>query len=160
MDTSRHSEGSVVIRRATPNDVEALKAFVKMVIDEVYVYLWAIPSLAGHRSAISNRIDSEDWTQAWVAFDDDVLIGTVRTSEEWLEDLWVLDKYRGRGVGRQLLLRGEAEIRERGYKTSRLRVVKANESAVAFYKRMGWHEVKEFPYQDLPPIAMLELSKT
>jgi GNAT superfamily N-acetyltransferase len=160
METSGQNEGSLVIRRATPNDVEALKAFVKMVIDEVYVYLWAIPSLAGHRSAISTRIDSEDWTQAWVAFEGDILIATARTSEEWLEDLWVLDKYRNQGVGRQLLLRGEAEIRARGYRTSRLRVVKANESAVAFYKRMGWHEVRELPHEDLPLIAMLELSKT
>jgi ribosomal protein S18 acetylase RimI-like enzyme len=160
MKTSGQTHGSLVIRRATPKDVEALKAFVKMVIDEVYVYLWALPSLAAGRCAISTQIDSEDWTKAWIALDGDMLIGTVRTREEWLEDLWVLDKHRNRGVGRQLLLHGEAEIRERGYKTSRLRVVKANESAVAFYKRMGWHGIKEFPHEDLPSITMLELSKT
>ena len=73
-----------------------------------------------------------------MALKGETIIGTVLTGAEWIEDLWVHRDFRNRGVGRELLLRGEAEIAGRGYKTLRLRVVKTNERALSFYRRCGW----------------------
>jgi hypothetical protein len=46
-----------------------------------------------------------------------------------------------------------------GHETFRLRVVKSNTKAVAFYKRMGWRAEREFPHETLPT-TMLEMVKT
>ena len=83
----------------------------------------------------------------------------VLTHEEWINDLWVLREARGRGVGRELLAKGEFEISRRGYQTSRLRVVKSNEMAVNFYRRNGWRVVREAAHEKLP-VTMIEMAKT
>jgi ribosomal protein S18 acetylase RimI-like enzyme len=107
---------------------------------------------------VASRVESEDWSKAWVAFDGD-LVGTVLTQAQWIDDLWVSRKYRGQGIGQQLLARGEAEIKARGYPTLHLRVVKANLGAVRFYERLGWKVEKEFLHETLCGVLMLELSK-
>jgi ribosomal protein S18 acetylase RimI-like enzyme len=149
----------MLIRRAEPEERDQLGAFVLMITDEVYGYLWKMPSLAGARGVVAGSIRNQDWSRAWVAFEDEILVGAVLTEAEWIEDLWVSKEYRGRGIGRQLLSRGEAEIAARGYQTLRLRVVKANSRATGFYERLGWKIEKEFPHETLCAVPMLELSK-
>jgi ribosomal protein S18 acetylase RimI-like enzyme len=165
---SGNSPGSIVtlsgkpgmqIRRANREDVEILRPFVQMIVDEVHGYLWQIQSSLDVRGIIASRIAAEDWSKAWVAFDDRKLVGTVLTHEDWIDDLWVLQGYRGRGIGKALLLRGEEEIIERGYEFLRLRMVQANTRAFAFYQRSGWNTVREFPHETFPFIPMLELQK-
>jgi len=97
----------MLMRRAEPEESDRLGAFVLMITDEVYGYLWTMPSLTEARSAVAARIRNEDWSRAWVAFDDEILVGTLLTDAEWIDDLWVSKGYRGRGIGRQLLSRGE-----------------------------------------------------
>jgi ribosomal protein S18 acetylase RimI-like enzyme len=149
----------MLIRRAQAEERDQLGAFVLTITDEVYGYLWTMPSLAGARSGVAARIRNEDWSRAWVAFKDEILVGTLLTDAEWIDDLWVCKEYRGRGIGRQLLARGETEIAARGYETLRLRVVRANSRAVGFYERLGWKIEKEFPHETLGGVSMLELSK-
>jgi GNAT superfamily N-acetyltransferase len=131
-----------------------------MVVDEVYGYLWQLHSSLDVRAIIASRIAAEDWSKAWIAFDGTTLVGTVLTHEDWIEDLWVLHGFRGRGIGKRLLLRGEEEIIERGHNVLHLRMVEANVRALAFYKREGWTTVKRFPHETLSFIQMLELQKT
>jgi ribosomal protein S18 acetylase RimI-like enzyme len=83
----------------------------------------------------------------------------VLTHEDWIDDLWVLQGYRGRGIGKALLLRGEEEIIERGYEFLRLRMVEANTRAFTFYQRSGWNTVREFPHETFSFVPMLELQK-
>ena len=70
----------------------------------------------------------------------------------------MLGEHRGHGVGQQLLLHGEAEIAERGYRKCRLRIVKSNVKARSFYSRLGWQVEREFRHETLP-VDMLEMSK-
>ncbi len=123
---------------------------MQTVVDEIYGGIWASPPLP---------IGDEDWSLAWVAVLETRIIGPVLTNEDWISDLWVLGEHRGHGVGRQLLLRGEAEIAGRGHQAFRLRVVKSNLRAIAFYNRMGWRVAREFPHEKFP-VAMLEMTKT
>jgi ribosomal protein S18 acetylase RimI-like enzyme len=111
--------------------------------------MWAPPPLP---------IDEEDWSRAWLAVSASKIAGMVLTHEEWVSDLWVLREHRNRGIGRQLLFHGEAEIAGRGQFTARLRVVKSNVRAVSFYKRFGWNVEREFIHETLPT-CMLEMSK-
>jgi ribosomal protein S18 acetylase RimI-like enzyme len=124
----------------------------------VYGHLWSGTS-SGEGSLAASRVESEDWSKAWVAFDGDTLVGTELTQAQWIDDLWVSREYRGQGIGRQLLARGEAEIKARGHQTLHLRVVKANLGAVRFYERLGWKFEKEFLHETLCGVPMLELSK-
>jgi ribosomal protein S18 acetylase RimI-like enzyme len=139
----------MVIRRPAPNERDSVRAVVQTVVDEVYGGKWAAPPLP---------IDEEDWSLAWVAVSESKIVGMVLTHAQWISDLWVLQEHRGRGVGRELLLRGEAEIAGRGFRTLSLRVVKSNTRAVSFYNRLGWRVVREFPHEKLL-IDMLEMSK-
>jgi ribosomal protein S18 acetylase RimI-like enzyme len=139
----------MVFRRPAPGEHDSVRALVQTVVDEVYGGTWAPPPLP---------IDEEDWSLAWIAVSESKIVGMILTNEEWISDLWVLRQHRSRGIGRQLLRQGEAEIAERGHATARLRVVKSNVRAVSFYKRFGWNVEKEFVHETLP-IEMLEMGK-
>jgi ribosomal protein S18 acetylase RimI-like enzyme len=129
----------VLIRRPQPEEHNSVRAVVQTVVDEIYGGLWAPPPLP---------VDEENWHFSWVAVRDGKIIGVVRASGEWLDDLWVLRENRGYGVGRRLLAQAEAEIIARGYETLHLRVVESNATAIAFYRRQGWRIVRAFPTRD------------
>jgi ribosomal protein S18 acetylase RimI-like enzyme len=139
----------VLIRRPQPEEYDSVLTVVQTVVDEIYGGLWAPTPLP---------VDQGNAHLFWVAVRDAKIIGVVRTSAEWLDDLWVLRESRGCGVGQCLLAQGEAEIIARGYETLRLRVVQTNEAAVEFYRRHGWRIARAFQHE-IFPIEMLEMSK-
>jgi ribosomal protein S18 acetylase RimI-like enzyme len=139
----------VLIRRPQPEEHDVVRALVQTVVDETYGGLWAPPPLP---------IDEENWLASWVAVQESNIVGVVRTSGEWLDDLWVLREKRRHGIGQRLLAQGEAEIVARGCETMQLRVVQSNASAIEFYRRHGWRSAREFPHERFP-IMMLEMSK-
>jgi len=139
----------VLIRRPQPEEYDSVRGVVQTVLDEIYGGLWAPPPLP---------VDEGNWHSFWVAVWDAKIIGVIRTSEEWLDDLWVLPESRGYGVGQRLLAQGEAEIIARGYRTLHLRVVQSNAAAIEFYRRHGWQIARAFPHERFP-IAMLEMFK-
>lgn len=64
-----------------------------------------------------------------------------------LEDLYVREDTRGRGVGTALLARSEALVRERGYSRVGLSVNPTlNPRAQALYERLGYRDVGRAPY--------------
>jgi GNAT superfamily N-acetyltransferase len=140
-----------LIRRPNAGEENCVRSVVQTVVDELYGGLWGLPAPL--------PIDEEDWSAAWVAVIDTRIVGMILTINDWLSDLWVLRENRGQGVGKQLLAQGEAEIAGRGHETFRLRVVKSNAHAVAFYLRHDWKVVREFPNERLP-LMMLEMSKS
>jgi len=138
-----------LIRRPQPVEHDSVRAVVQTVVDEIYGGLWAPPPLP---------VDEENWHSSWVAIQDAKIIGVVRTSGEWLDDLWVLRESRGHGVGKRLLAQGEAEIIARGHTTLHLRVVQSNAAAIEFYRRHGWRIARAFQHERFP-ITMLEMFK-
>ena len=58
----------------------------------------------------------------------------------WIENLWVLPEYIGKGVGRRLFFRAGELARQRGYKILQL---EADPNAAAFYEKMGMHKIGE-----------------
>jgi len=65
-----------------------------------------------------------------------------------LVDIALLPEYRGRGVGRRLLLGLQQEATESG-KTIRLHVLAENGAAVRFYQRLGFRCIGDGVYQQL-----------
>ena len=138
-----------IVRRPSSAECPLVRSLVQTVVDETYGGLWALPPL---------HIDEEDWSLAWIAVARSEIAGMILTDKERIGDLWVLRSFRGAGVGSALLAKGEAEIRVRGYRDARLRVVRSNTAAIAFYARHGWQAVGEFPHEHVP-IAMVEMMK-
>jgi ribosomal protein S18 acetylase RimI-like enzyme len=140
----------VLIRRSQPEESASVRTVVQTVVDDVYGGLWAPAPLP---------VNEENWHSSWVAVRNAKIIGVVRTSEEWLDDLWVLRENRGCGIGRRLLAQGETEIIDRGYETLHLRVAQSNAPAIEFYRRHGWRIARAFPHERFP-VTMLEMFKT
>ena len=63
-----------------------------------------------------------------------------RNGNAWLENLWVLPEYIGKGVGKALFLHAAESSRQRGY---RLLQLEADPNAVGFYERMGMYKIGE-----------------
>jgi GNAT superfamily N-acetyltransferase len=55
----------------------------------------------------------------------------------FLEDLFVRERFRGRGVGKMLLCQVAGVARQEGRHSIRLDVLDSNESAIQFYKSLG-----------------------
>jgi ribosomal protein S18 acetylase RimI-like enzyme len=140
----------VLIRRPQPEEHYSVRALVETVVDEVYGGIWASPPLP---------IDEQHRHLSWIAVLDAKIVGVVLTSEEWLDDLWVLRENRRCGVGHRLLEQGEAEIIARGHPILRLRVVKSNIAAIEFYHRHGWRIAREFRHEKFP-ITTVEMAKS
>ena len=97
---------------------------------------------------------------AWVAFVDDVPVGSVSLVESnmdthseltpWLAALFVLPGYRGRGIGTALVRRCESEALGAGFGRMYLYASEAR----AYYPRFGWTHLAEDVYEDTQVVLM------
>jgi GNAT superfamily N-acetyltransferase len=62
----------------------------------------------------------------------------------WLDNLFVMPEYIGKGIGRMLFQHGVEVARLRGFQIFQL---EADPNAVGFYKRMGMYEIGERKYE-------------
>jgi ribosomal protein S18 acetylase RimI-like enzyme len=80
--------------------------------------------------------------ESWVAVEGKKLIAFYTLQEKngnaWIENLWVLPEYIGKGVGKQLFLHVMSRARELGYTTLQL---ESDPNAVGFYEKMGMHKI-------------------
>lgn len=80
--------------------------------------------------------------EGWAAIIDNTPIGFYTLEERkgnaWLENLWVLPEYIGKGVGKALFLHAVGLARQRGYKTLQL---EADPNAASFYEKMGMRKI-------------------
>jgi len=103
--------------------------------------------------------------ESWMAVVNDSPIGFYTLEEKngnaWLENLWVLPEYIGKGIGKSLFLHAAQLSRQRGYQLLQL---EADPNAAGFYERMGMHKIAERHYEveDQPrvlPIMEMKLEK-
>jgi len=99
-----------------------------------------------------------NWGAALVAEIDGRIIGVMVAGDDWIEDLWVAEAWRRRGVGGRLLAAGERQIAACGHALGRLRVVAQNHGARRFYARHGWSETESYPHERWG-FAMIDLTK-
>ena len=78
----------------------------------------------------------------------------------WLEDVFVQPKWRGHGVGRQLLAHVAAVAVERGYGRMEWSVLDWNELALGVYRRIGAKPMDEWTVHRLTGDALRELART
>ncbi|MBV6402801.1 MAG: hypothetical protein CNIPEHKO_03115 [Anaerolineales bacterium] len=82
--------------------------------------------------------------EGWAAIDDEKPIAFYTLEDKdgiaWLENLWVLPEYIGRGVGKELFHHAMILARGRGYKWLQL---DADPNALGFYEKMGMKKIGE-----------------
>jgi ribosomal protein S18 acetylase RimI-like enzyme len=82
--------------------------------------------------------------ESWVAVDDEKPIGFYTLQEQngnaWIDNLWVIPEFIGKGIGKKLFLHAMESSRQRGHKTLRL---EADPNAFGFYEKMGMHKIGE-----------------
>jgi GNAT superfamily N-acetyltransferase len=85
-----------------------------------------------------------DINENWTATLDETPIGFYtleeRSGNAWLENLWVLPEYIGKGVGKALFLHAAELSREGG---CRLLQLESDPNAAGFYERMGMYKIGE-----------------
>jgi GNAT superfamily N-acetyltransferase len=97
---------------------------------------------------IAEYYDGERGNGFWVMVLGDVVIGFVglerQTSEIGeLRRMYLDAAFRGRGLADRLLERAETEARKLGYGLMALSTAEIQRSALAFYRRNGFHEVRQ-----------------
>jgi ribosomal protein S18 acetylase RimI-like enzyme len=60
--------------------------------------------------------------------------------------IYLLNRFRGNGLGRRLMQEAEKSARARGYGRLLLGVYARNKAAIAFYERLGFHKIGDRHY--------------
>lgn len=129
------------IRRALPSDAEALSALAYAAksywgYPEYWMQMWK-PQLTFSPEHLEEH-------EGWVALVENAPVGFCILMEKngnaWIEDLWVLPDYIGKGVGKALFCHARDLALQRGY--SRLQL-EADPHAIGFYEKMGMRKIGE-----------------
>lgn len=127
---------SVTYRRFRRSDWESVQAFL---------------SSQGESSEHARAVLASEQVEAWLALDDDDVIGWILThpgrSEDstqlgFIEDIVVAQSHRRRGIGRGLMDLAEAHYRDRGCPGMQLTVRADNEAALTLYESLGYTTVQ------------------
>jgi ribosomal protein S18 acetylase RimI-like enzyme len=71
-------------------------------------------------------------------------VGRVSDGDYYISNIAIYSQYRGRGLGKGLILKAEQEAKRVGAERIVLDVEKENINAINFYKKLGYRITKEF----------------
>lgn len=134
------------IRAARQEDLSGIVGAIRQVVSAgSYVEAESVAELLDHEEVLLRFNDIES-RMFFVATVDDAVIGWVHLRGSELEKLGhtatltvgVLDEYRGRGIGGDLLRRGLEWASAEGYERIYQSVPATNESAITFLEHHGW----------------------
>ena len=150
----------ISIQRASPHQADRLTSIAFAA--KAY---WGYPQrwMELWRPQLTLTAEYIEENESWIAFAGEIPIGFYTVQEKngnaWIENLWVLPDFIGKGIG-QLLFSHAVELsRQRGYKILQL---EADPNAAGFYEKMGMKKIGEriSAIESLPrrlPIMELEL---
>lgn len=122
---------SPVIRRARPEESDAIAALYRRTADREWPFLY--PHTPGEDRAFFRAAFAKG--PIWIAEDDRALVGFCAARRGWIDHLYVAHERHGEGVGQALLkqaLKGRAHVR--------LWTFQRNSRSRAFYRRQGFVE--------------------
>jgi len=135
----------MIIRRAIPEEADvlseiAISAKQNWGYPEHWMQIW-IPQL-------TFTPEYFEMNPSWVAEQDKTPIAFYtlldRDAKAWLENMWILPEFIGRGVGKQIFEHALSQARERGWKSLQL---EADPNAAGFYEKMGMRKIGETSYE-------------
>ena len=130
-----------LIRRALPEEAGQLSQIAFAAKAH-----WGNPKhwMAIWKPQLTFSADYFEQYESWVAVLDETPIGFYtlldKIGNAWIEDLWVLPEYIGKGIGKALFLHAFGIARQRGYQRLQL---EADPNAVGFYEKIGMKRIGE-----------------
>ena len=133
---------------ATESDADILLEFMQA----YYVFDGHVFDRQKAGEALIDLLCDRNLGRAWLILDGDKPVGYVVLcfgySLEWLgrdafiDELYLVEEYRGRGWGRKTMQFAEEEARKAGVRTLHLEVVQQNSTATEVYRRLGFRQHK------------------
>ncbi|MBI1744245.1 GNAT family N-acetyltransferase [Candidatus Acetothermia bacterium] len=115
---------------------------------ELYKYDHTAFDPAAHRIALENLLKSDAYGKVWLIELEQEVIGYVvlvfgyslefHGRDAIIDELFIVEKYRRRGIGTRVLLFLEEVCRTNDVRALHLEVEHANTSAQAFYRKVGF----------------------
>ncbi|MCL2637437.1 MAG: GNAT family N-acetyltransferase [Oscillospiraceae bacterium] len=104
-----------------------------------------------NREMLIKKIEDK---QIYVVYDGDNFVGWLRYGLFWdttpfMNMLYLLERYRGKGIGKQLVIFWENDMKSKGYKTL-LTSSAQNEYAQHFYTKLGYESIGGFVLEKEP----------
>jgi GNAT superfamily N-acetyltransferase len=125
-----------MLRRLDLVDMDAASRVLRTAFDR------ALPALAGLHTPKEDQWFFRERVfrtcEVWGAFDGAAMIGMVAFREDWIDQLYVLPKAQGRGVGTELL-----QVAQRFFDRLHLWTFQRNLRARRFYEARGFVLVRE-----------------
>ncbi len=141
------ASASIVIRNARPSD----QADLLRLIRAYYRFDGIRFRPASIEKALQRLLHSRALGRVWLMLDGDKAIGYIVLTfnfdlefgglEGLVTDLFVIEKYRGRGLGKRALDVVDDYCRSREIDTVELQVTAENKQAQAFYRRIGFEQL-------------------
>jgi GNAT superfamily N-acetyltransferase len=139
-----------ILSIAQPNDMDTLLEFVR----EYYAFDRHPYDRDAVRAALEGLLHDPGLGRVWLIRDGAIPIGYIvltlgysleyRGRDAFIDELYIRERYRGRGVGRQALAFVERECRALGVHALHLEVERANTGAQQFYRRAGFIDQGRF----------------
>jgi len=145
------SPDDVVIRPASAEDAEAIRAIYEPAVNGTFV---TFEEVAPDTEEIVRRMRSRPRLPWLVAGTADGVVGyaraiqhRVRPAYRWSAEssVYVAETHRGRGIGRRLYERLATEVRDLGYVSMFSGVALPNAASVALHERLGFRPIGVFP---------------
>lgn len=121
----------MAMRRLAPSDAEATAQVHRASFDDRLPWLAGLHTPDEDRAYFANVVFDE--CEVWGSFDGDGLIGFIAFRENWIDQLYVLPAYQGRGIGAALLAVAQARFSE-----IQLWTFQKNDAARSFYENRGF----------------------
>ena len=119
---------------------------------EITDYLW----LKEHEKYISDKIlkTKIEKKEVYIVHEDKEIAGWLRYNLFWdnvpfMNKIFLLEEYRRRGIGRELVNYWEEKMKEQGYQNV-LTSTQSNEEGQHFYRKIGYTEIGSIKYLEEP----------
>ncbi|WKZ37814.1 MAG: GNAT family N-acetyltransferase [Anaerolineales bacterium] len=145
----------ITITHLQPHQVIDAKYLISAVAQRIYSpgetpkYFYDVLEEEGELKDVDDfqRVYEQNQGIFLAVLEDGRLVGTgamkrMDQSTAELKRLWLLEEYQGRGIGYRVVMKLFAFAREKGYSAIRLQTSHEQTRAIAFYKRLGFHEIE------------------
>src|SRR5437016_1895290 len=157
---SENSQNGIVVRRATPDDAATL---ISLILGLAEYEKLPPPDEAAQQRLLADAFGPNPRFEVFFAEADGEVAGYAFTFETYstflalpslyLEDLFVLPRFRGKGIGYALMLHLAKEAVMRGCGRMEWTVLDWNRHAIDFYDRLGAKHMAEWYFYRLDRAA-------
>jgi len=156
----------ITITPIQPDQVAEAKCVIHAVANRIFAPEQSVEEFLGTPEGQHWLDDVENYRKVYVenrglllaALDDGKVIGTggirmLKGDVAELKRLWLLEEYHGQKIGFRVVSMLLDFAREQGYTSVYLETSSLQKQAIAFYKKVGFHEVPS-PYEDTGEVSM------